>query len=96
MSSNDSVRGITTGRVSIGGSLCIGLSAGPLVNSWLLQYVSGGTACYLQGQSTMAIGYILGTIPIAIGGPTDVYVNNGDGVTTVIQFIKTLSGLTAY
>lgn len=96
MASNDFARGLTSGRVSIGGSLCIGFTAGDLVNSWLITYVSGGTACFMVGQSTMASGYRISQTPITIGGPASFWVNNGDGVTTVIEYVKTLTGFTSY
>lgn len=96
MSSNDSVRGITSGTIAVGGSLCVQATGGPLAMGWLLNYVSGSSNTFLVGVSTMSAGYRIGSIPIAIGGGCDLFLNNRDGVTTIVEFVKTLSGFTAY
>jgi hypothetical protein len=63
---------------------------------WMINYVSGSSNTFIQGISTMGVGYRVGTIPVAIGGPVDLFFNNRDGVTTVLEYVKTLSGFTAY
>lgn len=70
--------------------MCNGISAGPFCNGYIVQYLSGGTVT-LVGLSTMTAGYLLSTTPIAIGGNTPIFFNESAGVTSVVQFIKTLS-----
>jgi hypothetical protein len=91
MSSNDVTRGITTARVAIGGSLCIGFTAGAGCNGYMLSFISGGT-CSLVGTSTMSTGYLLSAgnqVPIA--GPAPFYINELAGVTAIVQLIRTLT-----
>lgn len=88
MSSNDYARGITSGVMAVGGSLAVGFTSGPQINSVMFQYLSGGT-CSLVGISTMTQGYLLTAgIPVSFGGPVSLYLNSLSGTTSLVQFIK--------
>lgn len=82
--------GITTALITIGASSCVGMTAGPYANSWMINLQTGGTVS-LVGQSTLAKGYLLATVPVMIGGPATFWVNETAGVTSVISIAKTLT-----
>lgn len=95
MAAQDSAVGITTALITVGASLCVGLTAGPFVNSWTVNFISGGT-CSIVGVSTLTVGYpILGT-PVNLGGPTKFFINETGGVTSIVAIIKSLNSPSAF
>lgn len=93
MAAQDSAYGITSGTVTLGASLCIGLSMGPNGNGWLIQLLPGGGTCTVLGASSLtATGYVLlSSTPVAIGGQSKLFINEKAGVTSMISFIKTIN-----
>lgn len=92
MNVQDKTVGITTGSVTVGGTACIGFTAGPRVNSITLQFVSGAT-CTLVGSSTLSSGFALSaTLPLLIEGPATFHLNSLGASGSLVQFIKHLNG----
>ncbi len=87
MSSNDRAIGLTASTFFVGASLCTKLTAGAFTNTWLLNLITGGTVS-INGTSTLAVGYLMSSTPITIGGPTDVYITETAGVTSKISVLK--------
>lgn len=84
--------GITTTLWAVGGTSCVGLTAGPRVNSITLHSIVGGSLTVV-GVSTLSAGYaIQPTIPLTFNGPVSLFANNQNGTTGVIQVIKHLNG----
>lgn len=90
--SQDDVRGITSGFITIGGSSCVGFTSGPYVNSVQFQLLTGSTATSLVGVSTLSQGALLfANQPQNFGGPVSLWINEFVGTTSIVQFIKTLT-----
>lgn len=98
MSSNDEVRGVTTGQITVGASLVTGFTAGIYCNSVQLQLLSGGTVSIVGASSLTDKGAVLfPSQPQNFGGPVTLWLQESGGATSVVQFIKTLTiGISTY
>ncbi len=90
MASNDECRGLSAALIFAGASLCTKLTGGAYTNTWMLNLISGGTVS-VNGISTLAVGYLMSSTPITIGGPTDVYITETAGVTSKIGVLRSLT-----
>lgn len=93
MNSNEYCNGLTSGTVTVGATMCLGMTAGPYVTGWLISKFSGGTVTMIGfGNSSMTtIGYIIDDKAVAIGGPASFNLNTPAGATAIVQFVKSLN-----
>lgn len=96
MGTQDGAYGITTAQVAVGASAVIGITGGPLVNTMMfVQPAVGGTlwsiGASLAVGTAATSGYLMNTIPVAVGGPTKVFFANSSGTTGIIHLMKILN-----
>ncbi len=68
-----------------------GCTAGAYANGWMLNLLSGGTVSIVGISSLTAKGYVMGSVPVMLGGPMSFYLQETAGVTSVVAVIKTLT-----
>jgi hypothetical protein len=92
----DYAAGVTTGQITIGATMVVGLTGGIAMNGWMIKQLSGGTlwviGASMNGITAAVVGYpVDNTNPISLAGPTKYFIAESAGVTSVLSFVKTLN-----
>jgi hypothetical protein len=92
MAQMDYACGVTTAQVVVGATTVLGITGGAYCNGFILNLLSGGTVSIVGISSLAAKGYVMGTVPVMLGGPISFYLQETAGVTSTVAILKTLTG----
>lgn len=91
MAASDYAYGLTTAQLTVGATTVLGITAGAYASGYILNLISGGTVSIVGISSLTAKGYVMGTVPVMLGGPMSFYLQETAGVTSVVAMVKTLT-----